>query len=108
MLCTDFSFFFNLQSMLKGVRKGSDAKDVNLNDGSGDQGSAGPGAAAQSHRQPEKSTAEASGHGGGAKEGPKPKTSQSDTAHGSFFLRMGTLGKPNQDISTFDFKDLNL
>ena len=94
--------------MLKGVRKGSDAKDVNLNDGSGDQGSAGPGAAAQSHRQPEKSTAEASGHGGGAKEGPKPKTSQSDTAHGSFFLRMGTLGKPNQDISTFDFKDLNL
>ena len=73
--------------MLKGVRKGSDAKDVNLNDGSGDAGSAGVQPPSQSHG--EKSTAEP---GPVTKDGSKPKTSQSDTAHGSFFLRMGTLG----------------
>lgn len=73
--------------MLKGVRKGSDAKDVNLNDGSGDQG-----AAAGQH--PSQSQEKAASEVGptSTKDGPKPKISQSDTAHGSFFLRMGTLG----------------
>ncbi|CAG7825539.1 unnamed protein product [Allacma fusca] len=71
------------ESMLKGVRKGSDAKDVNLNDGSGDAGSAAPQPPAQSQ---EKVAVEST------QGGHKPKISQSDTAHGSFFLRMGTLG----------------
>jgi hypothetical protein len=75
--------------MLKGVRKGSDSKDVNLNDGSGDAGTAGAQPPAPSHG--EKSTAEAGP--AWTKGEPKPKTSQSDTAHGSFFLRMGTLGR---------------
>jgi len=76
--------------MLKGVRKGSESKDVNLNDGSGDAGTAT--AQATSHCQ-EKATAEPSTTSASAKDSSsKPKTSQSDTSHGSFFLRMGTLG----------------
>ena len=80
--------------MLKGVRKGSDAKDVNLNDGSGDAGAAPAGQQQQSQQQGQAASQEKAAapceSGSGCH---KPKTSQSDTAHGSFFLRMGTLGK---------------
>jgi len=78
---------FVSQSMLKGVRKGSEAKDVNLNDGSGDGTSGAPPQAASQLQ--EKGDAGASS----SDKGFRPKTSQSDTAHGSFFLRMGVLGK---------------
>ncbi|ODN03693.1 Otopetrin-2 [Orchesella cincta] len=72
--------------MLKGVRKGSDAKDVNLNDGSGEAESTAAQPPSQGQEKPAAESATTS-----AKESQKPKTSQSDTAHGSFFLRMGTL-----------------
>ncbi|XP_021961240.1 proton channel OtopLc isoform X3 [Folsomia candida] len=75
------------EGMLKGIRKGSESKDVNLNDGSGEAGGPAP------SQGQEKATAEPSSAAScGAKSAScKPKTSQSDTAHGSFFLRMGTL-----------------